>query len=454
MAEIQITNAHKGKRFIIGGYSPFLKELPREFLETGVVIGVNKFAAEFPCDYFIGLDTGLNWEKFVMSDRYPDEPKFLESLACPKFMRLPNEDTETYVPQDAGIFFDQAPQNIIPTEWNGTLAWISSTALAAINLAIIMGASEIYLYAVDFVGQGRADGTEYPKPEKGPFWDNHKEGINNYIRWFSQHTKIYKTHPDSWLDCEFKDIREYKKEEETMAEEKLQTSAFPSDDEIQKTPPKAIKAKSFEDGLDDVAKKERDKYRSIWEFPAYREHSPGLRNLSKFFMQIQPEVNSVVADFGCGSGKIAEPLRNNGLKVVLVDIADNCLDEKAKEQLLPGWCDFVEGNLWDLPKLPTYPNNVNAGKVDHFYCCDVMEHIPPEKVDAVLAEIAKVTIKSGYFSISCLPEHFGKLINDHLHLTVQNADWWIQKLGEHFQVFPHEMNESWVSATVLPKTKE
>lgn len=206
-----INNAEKGNRILIGGASPFIHELPRAFLDTGKVIGINRWpepwrGESLPCDYWIGLDTGLNWEKYALSDNpeYADLPKFLPGLECPKFMRRPNLDTEAFVPSDVALFFDKAPHDQpIPVEWNGTLRGTNTTALPAINLAIIMGASEVVLYGVDFVGGARADGSQYPAPD---FWADHEREINNTIRLFQQIVPVYKTNPASWLDCPLMEV--------------------------------------------------------------------------------------------------------------------------------------------------------------------------------------------------------------------------------------------------------
>lgn len=192
-----------GQRVIVGGYSPAIRVLPREFLSTGAVIGINHWAAELPCDYWIGLDTGLNWHKYYDETEYPELPKFLRTLKAPKFMRLPNKDSEQFVPADAGIFFEKPHAGKIPTHWDGTLQFCASTAMAAINLAIVLGASEIVLYGVDFVGNERADGSSYVIPD---LWEQHKEDINALLRRFQEHVPVYKTHPDSWLDCPYLEV--------------------------------------------------------------------------------------------------------------------------------------------------------------------------------------------------------------------------------------------------------
>jgi hypothetical protein len=199
------TNAEKGKRVIIGGYSPHIYDLPSAFLDTGTVIGVKKWATEFPCKYWIGLDTGLIYKRdFADTDeRYKDALKYVRDITVPKFMRRPNKSSEAFVPQDFGIWFDKATQNTVPTKWNKQLQFSNSSAMAAISLAIVMGAAEVVLFGVDFVGCKRADGSSYPKPN---FWQEHEAGVNNLIRLFRNYIPIYKTHPESWLDCPYMEV--------------------------------------------------------------------------------------------------------------------------------------------------------------------------------------------------------------------------------------------------------
>lgn len=201
----------KGERAIIGGASPAVLLLPREFLDTGRVIGLNRWPAQFDrCDYWLGLDTGVNCRKWFLDDpKWPDEPKFLRSLDCPLFMRAPNPDTERIEMPSGVVLFDRKPADIVPLDWPPgerlRLAWASSSAMAAISLAIIGGAREVVLFGVDFVGDGRADGTRYNKPD---FWAPHRNAINTIMAAFQRHVPIYKTSPYGWLDCQYVDITE------------------------------------------------------------------------------------------------------------------------------------------------------------------------------------------------------------------------------------------------------
>lgn len=60
-------------------------------------------------------------------------------------------------------------------------------------------------------------------------------------------------------------------------------------------------------------------------------------------------------------------------------------------------------------------------------CADVMEHIPPEDVEAVLRAFEKIKTKRIVFSIACFESRW-KDESGGLHLTVREPEWWKQSL--------------------------
>lgn len=153
---------------------------------------------------------------------------------------------------------------------------------------------------------------------------------------------------------------------------------------------------------------ERDKYRLLWQTEGYREHSPGemlVEDFKRFAKKPGP-----VIDFGCGTGRAALRLHEAGYEVILVDFADNCRDNEALG--LP----FLE---WDLSR----PCPLRA---PYGLCTDVMEHIPPDAVDAVIQNIVEAA-EEVFFQISTVPDKYGAVIGDKLHLTVQKHEWWKEK---------------------------
>lgn len=164
-----------------------------------------------------------------------------------------------------------------------------------------------------------------------------------------------------------------------------------------------------------LAEAERAKYEQIWNVSEYRLFSPGEQMLTLFRQMVRPSVKGSLVDIGCGTGRASQALANYGWQVTMLDFADNA----AENRLLP----FICTNIWE-----PWPTN---GVWDQGYCCDVLEHLPPEKLDAALINIAKHT-RRAFFSIHFGPDNFGKVIGHPLHLTIEPYSWWVNKLQEYW----------------------
>lgn len=157
---------------------------------------------------------------------------------------------------------------------------------------------------------------------------------------------------------------------------------------------------------------ERKKYQEIWSYSQYRAHSPGEWALPLFRQMVRKK--GTLIDLGCGTGRAGLALSEEGHQVTLLDFADNCLDFKVRKSALP----FIRSNLWTSW----------GGEFDVGYCCDVMEHLPPAKVDTVLSRMMK-NCRRVFFNIHFGPDNFGKVIGHPLHLTVEPFTWWRDKLA-------------------------
>jgi hypothetical protein len=153
---------------------------------------------------------------------------------------------------------------------------------------------------------------------------------------------------------------------------------------------------------------ERDKYAQMWQMDAYRRMSPGEINAGTFLAEMQIEGTGPVIDFGCGTGRGGLALARAGLEVILTDFVSNSRDQEALE--LP----FLE---WDL----TLPCPLRA---PYGYCSDVMEHIPPDDVAKVAANIM-ASAEKVFFQISTVDDDFGKIfLSQPLHLSIHDHEWW------------------------------
>lgn len=177
--------------------------------------------------------------------------------------------------------------------------------------------------------------------------------------------------------------------------------------------------------------REKAKYDVIWrECPSYRDCSPGEIFARFFFEGFKGEMRpgQTIIDFGCGTARVAKTFLGKGLKVTLVDISPYSLDEEIRNalRLFSEQLDFVQACLWKLPLF--------LKSAYWIYCCDVLEHIPEEKVDTVLAAIASRMRFGGYFSICLQEDLVGAKVGIPLHLTVKGRDWWEERLRQWFTI--------------------
>jgi len=179
---------------------------------------------------------------------------------------------------------------------------------------------------------------------------------------------------------------------------------------------------------------EREKYQKVWQFEQYRKYAPGEQLAKKFLDVVQPEPDSDVIDFGCGTcrGSILIALLGR-CNMKMVDFAPNCIDAEMQQAInAQKRLTFIEHDL-------TQPLDLKA---EYGYCTDVMEHIPEQDVQKVLTNILK-SAKKCFFQISTEPDAFGALIGEKLHMTVKPFEWWVdelRKLGCYFYYVEREPN--------------
>jgi len=92
----------------------------------------------------------------------------------------------------------------------------------------------------------------------------------------------------------------------------------------------------------------------------------------------------------------------------------------------------LEDKTWLTNYDPAIPllNERPTYRHDLVFCTDVLEHIEPEYLDAVLADIKRLMGKAGYFVICCQPANKTLPDGRNAHLIIEKPVWWLQKIQQ------------------------
>lgn len=134
---------------------------------------------------------------------------------------------------------------------------------------------------------------------------------------------------------------------------------------------------------------------------------------------VKEEGYASILDWGCGKGTLAKALPD--LPIAEYDPA------------IPG-------------------KDAAPAAADLVVCGDVLEHIEPVHLNAVLRELARLARRKLFFVIATRPA--GKLLPDgrNAHLIVQQHDWWRAKLSAYFRVLLWEVREGFIYGEAFPRS--
>lgn len=173
-----------------------------------------------------------------------------------------------------------------------------------------------------------------------------------------------------------------------------------------------------------ITERERDLYTDVWQtVEQYGAMSPGEQYVPLFMDMagIGESRRVTVLDAGAGSGKGALALHREGFRVRMVDVTDAGLVDEAKA--LP----FAQACLWD--DLAPVIGYAFGGRLDHVYCCDVLEHIPTPFTMLVVRRLLDVARRGVFLSICLQPDVNGYWVGKPLHQTVQSFTEWRDQLA-------------------------
>lgn len=154
--------------------------------------------------------------------------------------------------------------------------------------------------------------------------------------------------------------------------------------------------------------KEREKYKTIWEGNNYQSG-----NQHTFAQFIKDHVNfdfKSIIEFGCGDAKLYIQLlmrAKEEFSYLGVDITTAQVKKVLTRYV-------VQRPIWNTQIKEAAELTVS---------CDVLEHIPPEKVEQSIIEILRLTNRATIHAI-CTRKAKQIINGENAHLTVQPLEWW------------------------------
>lgn len=135
-----------------------------------------------------------------------------------------------------------------------------------------------------------------------------------------------------------------------------------------------------------------DSSRTGGRWDAEEFFATGVFDIDSFFHRTShlglPTHKRTALDFGCGLGRLTQPLSERFEKTYGVDVSPVMLEQARKHNRKGDRCEYV----WNPG---TRLERFTDSSIDMIYCKLVLQHIPPRKVRAYLKEFLRVLAPGG-----------------------------------------------------------
>ena len=148
---------------------------------------------------------------------------------------------------------------------------------------------------------------------------------------------------------------------------------------------------------------------------------------------ITPEYKSLITlkhetseRFGAYGHQLVEQVRDIARQISATSILDYGCGKRSLERALGYSIRNYDPGIPGLDALPE--------PADLVVCTDVLEHVEPDCIEAVLDDLRRVTLNTIILTVDTAPANKHLADGRNAHLIIEKSRWWIQKLIERFEM--------------------
>ena len=156
--------------------------------------------------------------------------------------------------------------------------------------------------------------------------------------------------------------------------------------------------------------------------------SSQLRLLSNKYRELNAELHVREPTYGTTGRKYVDEVRRLARRFRARSILDYGCGKKDLWKALHSEFDIRNFD----PAIPGL--DIQPEPADFVACIDVLEHVEPEYLTIVLADLQRLTLRGGFFTIATRPAQKQLADGTNPHRIIEGSEWWRVQLTRYFEI--------------------